>query len=200
MMKRVLLYVAFLLAYAACQTTPKDRIVIEGRIRNAPDSAVVRFFRSNGDYGEPVGTDTLLGGRFSMEITPLSAEPEYFYIGCPDHPEFPMATLHVWASAGERVRIMGDNTFVRTWRAKGKNPRLKAEQRYVEVARELWGECDRINIEQQRVRNLAKKATAEERTELAKQRDSLLACEFRVKRAIDARIISLMQRSEVDDK
>lgn len=199
-MKRVLLYMAFLLACAACQTTPKDRIVIEGRIRNAPDSAVVRFFRSNGDYGEPVGTDTLLGGRFSIEITPLSAESEYFYVGCPDHPEFSMATLHVWASAGERVRIMGDNTFVRTWRAKGKNPRLKAEQRYVEVARELWGECDRINIEQRRVRNLAKKATAEERTELAKQHDSLLACEFRVKRAIDARIISLMQRSEVDDK
>ncbi len=199
-LKRIPLLIAGACAMTACQTVPNDRIVIEGRIDRVPDSAAVLFFRSNGDYGVPIGSDTLLNGRFSMTITPLSDEPELFYVGVPNHPDFPMAMVHIWASPGEKVCIVGENNLTRTWRVKGKHPALKAEQRYVEVARDLWGECDRINIEQRRIRRLAKRATDEELAVLAEQRDSLAACEFRVKCAIDARVIELMQRSEVDDK
>ena len=199
-MIRNLLFFAALCGLVACQDVPSDRIVIEGYIDQVPDSVVVRFFRSNGDYGEPIGADTLRDGRFSMTITPLSDEPELFYVGCPDHPNFPKATLHVWASPGERVRIRGNNTLTRTWRVKGKHPALRAEQRYIDVARDLWGECDRINIEQRRVRSLAKTATTEERKVLAAMRDSLAEYEFRVKHRIDGLVIELMQRSDVDDK
>lgn len=69
-MIRHLLFFAALCGLVACQDVPSDRIVIEGYIDQVPDSVVVRFFRSNGDYGEPIGADTLRDGRFSMTITP----------------------------------------------------------------------------------------------------------------------------------
>lgn len=57
---------------AGCASTPEvaeSEYLIEGRLRNVPDSTVVRLVKEEGQLLRTIACDTVVGGRFSFRDT-----------------------------------------------------------------------------------------------------------------------------------
>lgn len=197
-MKKLFLLLVTATLSVACHRVPEGMYEIDGRISRVEDGVVVRLFRMNGVYGEPIATDTLADGRFSFQIRPESDAKEQLFIGCPDHERFPMMCIDLWASAGDRIRIEGDGTLFYTYRVRGQAPEIASSQGYIHASRALWEEVQRCNIEQRRIRAQAKKRSQEERMQLKDEFDRLERRSDSLKSLINERSLRRMQQQPVD--
>lgn len=197
-MKKIVLLLMAATASVACHRVPEGMYEIEGRIGHVEDGVVVRLFRMNGVYGEPIATDTLADGRFSFQIRPESDAKEHLFIGCPDHEQFPMMCTDLWATAGDRIRIEGDGPLFYTYRVRGQAPEIASSQGFIHASRELWEEVQRCNIEQRRIRAQAKKGSQEERMLLKNDFDRLEQRSDSLKNRIHERSLQRMQQQPVD--
>lgn len=159
-MNRFLCFVAVLFTFAACQITPSDQIVIEGRVRNVSDSVLITFFYVDGEVGRGVGRDTIVDGRFLFSFTPEKADKQKYSLMCIGE-EFPSMTLDFWASAGDRIRVRGNGNMHYMWRVDGPAPEIATSQAMIRAGADLWNEILPLMVQ------------ADSRTLSREQRDSL---------------------------
>ena len=105
--------------------------LIEGFVRNIPDSTVINLLKSEGRMMSLVAADTVIGGRFEFRDT-ISGEAARLGI-CSFSEGFPNLSLPVWVKPGEKVKITGEDNLLLTWTVKSQIPEQKTENDFLSV-------------------------------------------------------------------
>ena len=196
-MKRLILLFCIALCIVACGPgTPKDYYEIEGRVANVEDGAVFYLFRIDGEAGVAIDHDTLKNGKFYFRVTPEAAKEHLTLLCWRD--DFPSMAAHVWAQAGDRVRIKGDDKLIYTWQVKGPAPENHSSQSYIRCAEELYNDLQRVSIEENMIRLKGQEPDAD-REVLQAQYDSLGREQQRIVTEIHERLIKRMKRCRIDE-
>ena len=196
-MKRLILLLDIALAMVACgPSTPKDYYEIDGNVTNVEDGAVFYLFRLDGNAGTAIAHDTLQSGKFYFRITPEAAKEHLTLLCWRD--DFPSMAARIWAEAGDKVVITGEDKLVYTWKVKGPAPENRSSQRYIRCAKELYDQLQRVAIEENMVRLKGQEPNAD-RELLQIQYDSLGREQMQLVRKIHERLIGHMKRCKMDE-
>ncbi len=112
---------------AGCAPAPEvaeSEYLIEGRLRNVPDSTVIRLVKEEGQLLRTIACDTVVGGRFSFRDTVGCGAPRKLLL-LADGPGFPGSWLDVWVQQGRYIEITGDDRLLPLWSVRSR----VAEQR-----------------------------------------------------------------------
>ncbi len=192
-------YLGLTLLLGACTSPqPKDYYEIVGEVKNVEDSTIINLFRRDGDVGRTIATDTIIGGKFYFKIKPDSLEKDELSLGCHRSKKFPSMSAQLWASAGDYIKVTGENTLIYTWKIKGNAPEIAAWQAYLNDSRDLWDEYQQNDLLQDNIIEQGRTASEEERIPLKQQLDSLRLAEKKIEELISANEIRRMKKSEVD--
>ena len=105
--------------------------LIEGLVRNIPDSTVINLFKNGGRMMSLVASDTVIGGRFEFRDT-ISGGPARFGL-VSFSKGFPNLPLPVWVKPGEKVKVTGEDNLLLTWMVKSRIPEQKTENEFLAV-------------------------------------------------------------------
>ena len=192
-------YLGLTLLLGACTSPqPKDYYEIVGEVKNVEDSTIIYLFRQDGKVGRSIGTDTIIDGRFHFKIKPDSLVKDELTLGCLRSKKFPSMSAKLWASAGDYIKVTGENTLIYTWKIKGNAPEIAAWQAYLNDSRDLWDEYQQNALLQTNIREQGRTASEEERIPLKQQLDSLRLAEKKIEELISANEIRRMKKTEVD--
>ena len=196
-MKRLILLFGIALCIVACgPDTPKDYYEIEGRVANVEDGAVFYLFRIDGEAGMAIAHDTLQGGKFYFRITPEAAKEHLTLLCWRD--DFPSVASHIWAGAGDKVEVEGEDRLIYTWKVKGPAPENRSSQRYIRCAEELYNQLQRVVLEDNMIRLKVQEPNAD-RELLQAQYDSLGREQQRLVTEIHGHLIKRMKRCKMDE-
>ena len=192
-------YLGLTLLLAGCTSPqPKNYYEIVGEVKNVEDSTIINLFRRDGDVGRTIATDTIIGGKFYFKIKPDSLAKDELSLGCHRSKKFPSMSAQLWASAGDYIKVTGENTLIYTWKIKGNAPEIAAWQAYLNDSRDLWDEYQQNDLLQDNIIEQGRTASEEERIPLKQQLDSLRLAEKKIEELISANEIRRMKKSEVD--
>ena len=196
---KTLKYLGLTLMLGACASPqPKDYYEIVGEVKNVEDSTIINLFRRDGDVGRTIATDTIIGGKFYFKIKPDSLMKDELSLGCHRSKQFPSMSATLWASAGDYVKVTGENTLIYTWEVKGGAPENVTWQAYLNDSRELWNEFQRNSVFQKELSTQARSLPREERGALKLKNDSLESINDKLMIQIGANEIQRMKKTEVD--
>lgn len=195
-MKRIFAFVLSAATFVACNTAPTDYYEIIGKVKGVEDGVPVALFRVSGNVGEGIARDTITDGKFYFRITPQSAEKERLSLRCIGA-DFPMMSVNIWASAGDKIRVKGDNNLSYTWRVKGPAEEIASWQAYIQNSRDLYDDMQRANIEQNQLQALSRQPDADLQ-QLRAQYDSLDRLDSQLQVEIGKRNLELMKRRKMD--
>ena len=192
-------YLGLTLLLAGCVSPqPKDYYEIVGEVKNVEDSTIINLFRRDGDVGRTIATDTIIGGKFYFKIKPDSLAKDELSLGCHRSKKFPSMSAQLWASAGDYIKVTGENTLIYTWKIKGNAPEIAAWQAYLNDSRELLDEYQRNSVLRKEIFEQIGKQPKEERTTFKQKIDSLETIDNKLTTQISANEIRRMKKSEVD--
>lgn len=103
---------------------PANKFLIEGRLKNIPDSAVICIR----DNDRVVMLDTVTNGRFQCSDT-ISQQKRLELVA--RSKGFPSVYLYVWVAPGKKVTITGNDNLICTWKVKSDIPEQKEYERYL---------------------------------------------------------------------
>ena len=196
---KALKYLGLTLMLGACTSPqPKDYYEIVGEVKNVEDSTIIYLFRQDGKVGRSIGTDTIIDGKFHFKIKPDSLVKDELTLGCFQSKQFPSMSAKLWASAGDYVKVTGENPLIHTWEVKGGAPENATWQAYLNDSRELWNEYQRNSVLQKEFSTQARSLPREERGALKLKYDSLENINNQLIIQINANEIRRMKKSEVD--
>ena len=183
---------------ACTSPQPKDYYEIVGEVKNVEDSTIIYLFRQDGKVGRSIGTDTIIDGKFHFKIKPDSLVKDELTLGCFQSKQIPTMGTQLWASAGDYVKVTGENPLIHTWKVKGGAPENAIWQAYLNDSRELWEEYQRNSVLQKEFSTQARSLPKEERGALKLKYDSLENINNKLIIQINANEIRRMKKSEVD--
>ena len=120
-----------LLAGCSDRSVVDGEYLIEGIVRNIPDSTVINLMKSDGRVMTVVATDTVINGRFEFRDT-ISGGPSQLGIFSFSK-GFPNLILPVWVGSGERITVTGDDNLLLTWNVKSHIKEQKDENDFMAV-------------------------------------------------------------------
>ena len=192
-------YLGLTLLLAGC-TLPqtKDYYEIVGEVKNVEDSTIINLVKWDGDTGRTISVDTIIDGKFHFKIKPDSLVKDELSLGCHRSKKFPSMSAKLWASAGDYIKVTGENTLIYTWKIKGNAPEIAAWQAYLNDSRELLDEYQRNSVLRKEIFEQIGKQPKEERTTFKQKIDSLETIDNKLTTQISANEIRRMKKSEVD--
>jgi thiol-disulfide isomerase/thioredoxin len=107
-------------------------------------------------------------------------------------------SAQLWASAGDYIKVTGENTLIYTWKIKGNAPEIAAWQAYLNDSHELWDEYQRNSVLRKEIFEQVRTLSKEERTTFKQKIDSLETIDNKLTTQISANEIRRMKKSEVD--
>lgn len=114
------------LALGACTSqAPDGMYVIEGKLKNVPDSTVVRLFVEDGDLFTNPKSDTVIGGRFTICDSIKGTAPRKMAL-MSDSKGFPNMWLEIWVQSGKYIKVTGEDCLLSLWNVESE----VEEQRY----------------------------------------------------------------------
>lgn len=196
---KALKYLGLTLLLGACTSPqPKDYYEIVGEVKNVEDSTIINLFKEDGNVGRTIATDTIIGGKFYFRIKQDSLTKDKLILGCFRSKKFPSVSAKLWASAGDYVKVTGENTLIYTWKIEGNAPEIATWQAYLNDSRELWDEYQRNSVLQSEISAQARSLPREETGELKQRYDSLESINDEIRNQIYANEIRRMKKSKVD--
>ena len=196
---KTLKYLGLTLMLGACASPqPKDYYEIVGEVKNVEDSTIINLFRQDGDVGRTIAVDTIIGGKFYFKIKPDSLAKDELSLACFRSNQFPSMSARLWASAGDYVKVTGENTLIYTWKVEGNAPEIASWQAYLNDSHELWDEYQRNSVLQDELSTQARNLPKEERGALRLKYDSLKNINNKLMNQVEANEIQRMKKSEVD--
>ena len=192
-------YLGLTLLLGACTSPqPKDYYEIVGEVKNVEDSTIINLFRRDGDVGRTISVDTIIGGKFYFKIKPDSLMKDELSLGCHRSKKFPSMSAQLWASAGDYIKVTGENTLIYTWKIKGNAPEIAAWQAYLNDSRDLWDEYQRNSILRNEIFEQVRTPSKEERTTFKQKIDSIETIDNKLTTQISFNEIQRMKKTEVD--
>lgn len=192
-------YLGLTLLLGACTSPqPKDYYEIVGEVKNVEDSTIINLFRRDGDVGRTISVDTIIDGKFYFKIKPDSLAKDELSLGCHRSKKFPSMSAQLWASAGDYIKVTGENTLIYTWKIKGNAPEIAAWQAYLNDSRDLWDEYQRNSILRNEIFEQVRTLSKEERTTFKQKIDSIETIDNKLTTQISFNEIQRMKKTEVD--
>ena len=130
-MKTKNLLMAFLvggLTLTSCNQTPKvseGEFLIEGELKNVPDSVVIELFKAEGRMLVTVAKDTVVQGKFTLRDSISGTEAQKFSLSC-NAEGFPGILADVWVKSGSYTKITGKNRLLPLWNISSDVPEQQA--------------------------------------------------------------------------
>lgn len=108
---------AMLCSYASVPKVPAGEYLIEGELRNVPDSVVIDLLQEveGGRTLRVVAKDTVVQGRFAFRDTISGTGPKKLLLFSFSK-GFPGTRADVWVQSGKYVRITGDDCLLPLWK------------------------------------------------------------------------------------
>lgn len=182
-MRQIVVTAFLLLGFLSAQA--QEEFTIRGKIEGMRDSTRVMLFRRDGDVGRNIARETAKDGTFCFRGKSEGDSPEMLAILCRGE-GFPSMLLDVWVAPGADIRISGENNYLYTWKVESPLEQQRVRALFVEGARELWNEYQRLAVEDLRLRSDIQMADADERKALLAKWDSLNA----LRNELDIRIVA----------
>lgn len=114
------------LALGACTSQVQDGMyVIEGKLKNVPDSTAVLLFMEDGDLFTKLKSDTVIGGRFTICDSIEGTAPRKMAL-MSDSKGFPNMWLEIWVQSGKCIKVTGKDCLLPLWNVESE----VEEQRY----------------------------------------------------------------------
>lgn len=90
------------------QKVPEGEFLIEGFVKNLPDSSIVSLCQSeNRQYADIVTSDTVKDGKFVLRDTITSKESRQLLLIVSYKKTFSVSPLSLWVVSGTKIRIQG---------------------------------------------------------------------------------------------
>lgn len=197
-MKRII--GALILLAAGWSVQAQGTYTIQGQVTNVEEGTVINLFRLDGNVGSTIAVDTIRNGQFYFRVETLGNETEELSLmGRSDR--FPSMSLSIWARPGEKIKITGDNTLIKTWNIESTIPEQLANQAFINDSRELWNEYQRVSLSERLLRRQYRKkgTTEDEKLAIRARADSLEEVEDGISIRIDANTIKRMKQTPVDN-
>lgn len=159
---RFYLFACIPLFSVACSHTEKlsnNEFLIEGRVFDVEDGAVIDLLRWDGDAGEIIASDTVKNGRFLFKEETIS-DMERLTINSWSE-GFSSMSLGVWVAPSAKINISGKGKLHILWNVKSRLPYQKEENRYTDNSRKITIESTRLFTESNILRAKARKTTSE---------------------------------------
>ena len=205
-MKPTKLFLALIAAFTTVcgfaqdvESSNVDYYEIKGELKNVPDSTIIELSRVEDNLICTIMTDTIVDGRFHFRIKPGSLSKERLSLGCYHSEQFPKMSLRLWASAGDNVKVTGENTLIYTWRVEGNAPENAAWQTFLNDSRELYDNLQRNLLYEYEIYKEAMLLPQEKRQAYRKAKnDSIRNVANAISIQIHANEIRRMKEAEVD--
>jgi len=184
----------------ACSHSEKlsdNEFLIEGRITDVEDGAVIRLFRMDGDVGMNIASDTLRNGRFIFKEEAVS-DTERLTIMSFDE-GFLSMSLDVWVKQGIKVKINGKGKLIPTWEVKSSVPNQKEENLYAKKSRNIIAEISRISIERNGMRTKMMTASGDDALAYRKAFDSLVLISNELRANKNFADIGIMEKTNISN-
>ena len=115
------------LTLASCNdipTVPEGEFLIEGELKNVPDSVVIGLYQKEGRSNHLVAQDTVIHGKFKIRDTISGVMPKKFCLLCFDD-GFPGTWADVWVKSGFYTKVTGANRLLPLWTIESEVPEQK---------------------------------------------------------------------------
>lgn len=148
-MKPTLLFLSLLLL-AGCSKRPQvgpHEFLVEGCVKELPDSCIVQLFRPDGRILKVAAADTVIGGHFSFRDT-VSATTRYCILG--RGPQFPSTSVDLWVAPGSYTSITGKGFNFKTWIYESEVAEQQHVNALLNVTRTDWETAGKGLIEENR--------------------------------------------------
>lgn len=118
----------------AGQKVPEGEFLIEGWVKNLPDSSVVSLHQpENRQYAALLTSDTVTGGRFVIRDTITSKEPRQLLLMVICKKTFSVWPLSLWVASGAKIRIQGEGMLCPFWKVESEVPEQQAETEFTRL-------------------------------------------------------------------
>lgn len=116
------------------QKVPEGEFLIEGFVKNLPDSSVVSLCQSeNRQYADIVTSDTVKDGMFVLRDTITSMEPRQLLLIVSYKKKFSVSPLSLWVVSGAKIRIQGEGMLCPFWTVESEVPEQQAEAEFTKL-------------------------------------------------------------------
>lgn len=172
--------------------------LIEGMVKNIPDSTVINLLRSDGKLMTVAASDTVIGGRFEFRDT-ISGGPSMLGI-CSFSKGFPNQVLPVWVKSGEKVKITGDDNLLLTWNVNSGLDEQKQENDFLSVQFPEKKESLAYQVEEADILKGMRSLHGEERRAAWRKVDSLRRLYGPIDSIADHKVLEYMRMAPVTAK
>lgn len=125
------------LVMGSCRTeqkVPDGEFLIEGFVKNLPDSSIVSLFQfENRKYAAVMLSDTVTGGRFVLRDTITSKESRQLLLLVIYKKTFSVWPLSLWVVSGAKIRIQGEGMLCPFWTVESEVPEQQAEAEFTKL-------------------------------------------------------------------
>lgn len=116
------------------QKVSEGEFLIEGFVKNLPDSSVVSLFQfENRQYAAAMLSDTVTGGRFVLRDTITSKESRQLLLLVIYKKTFSVWPLSLWVVSGAKIRIQGEGMLCPFWTVESEVPEQQAEAEFTKL-------------------------------------------------------------------
>ena len=116
------------LALASCNQTPKvseGEFLIEGELKNVPDSVVIELYKAEGRRLITVAKDTVVQGKFVLRDSISGTEAKKFCLSC-NAEGFPGILADVWVKSASYTKVTGEDRLLPLWKISSDVPEQQA--------------------------------------------------------------------------
>lgn len=128
-----LLSTLVLLAVACMQkpAIPANEFLIEGKLQNVPDSAVIELRMLDGQLLKLITQDTVIDGRFTLRDTLTGGNKQFLLMS--SSKGFPGTWQNVWVAPGKYIKVQGTDKLLRTWKIESDIAEQAEENRFLQA-------------------------------------------------------------------
>lgn len=109
-------------------SVPEGEYLIQGKLKNLPDSLLVQLFRQKGKLLKCIHVDTVINGEFTFRDTVSS--PHIVEISFSRNRGFRNVSFPVWVASSKYIKITAENKLINTWQVESEIPEQQEENRY----------------------------------------------------------------------
>ena len=137
------------LALASCNQTPKvpeGEFLIEGELKNVPDSVVIMLMKEEGRLLSTVAMDTVNQGKFALGGSISSIESQKYDLLCFDD-GFPSMQADVWVRSVSYTKVTGKDKLLPLWKITSEVPEQQMVNEFMKLCPEERKESMRLRAQ-----------------------------------------------------
>jgi len=143
---RYYIVAALCLLWFGNRVSAQKVIAVSGRLKGVEEGTKIYLMKQEGNVGIQVSKDSVVKGRFHILYTPAGGDTEQYSLMA-DGKGFPSMNLKLWAKAGSKITVKGNDKFVYTWSAKSNIPEQKEWAYFINANKQSWNMYQQLSAQ-----------------------------------------------------